>query len=34
VPITKQARFILGIEDVEMFVELKMFFAKTIREEM
>jgi hypothetical protein len=28
VPITKQARFILGIEDVQVFGELKMFLPK------
>jgi len=30
VPITKQARFILGIEDVEVFSELKMFLQKSL----
>jgi hypothetical protein len=28
VPITKQMRFILGIEDVQMFGELKMLLPK------
>jgi hypothetical protein len=31
VPITKQARFILGIQDVEVFGELKMFLPKPLR---
>jgi hypothetical protein len=30
VPITKQARFILGIEDVEVFGELKMLLLKPL----
>ncbi len=30
VPITKQARFILGIEDVEVFGELKMLLPKPL----
>ncbi len=31
VPITKQARFILGIEDVEVFGELKMLLPKPLK---
>jgi ribosomal protein S1 len=31
VPITKQSRFILGIEDVEVFGELKMFLLKLLK---